>query len=117
MRTRPLQPGSTRAIIRNWTGSASTAARSTSSLQGGELPHARRPRQARKNQLQDKSQLKFKKGTMSITLQNGSNETAAPAAMPSFAARMLALAYGGVAYFMLVGTFIYAICRAQCLAS
>src|SRR4029078_2850767 len=95
MRTRPLQPGSNRAIIRNWTGSASTAARSTSSLQGGELPHARRPRQARKNPLPDNSQLKFKEGNMSITLQNGSNETAAPAAMPSFAARMLALAYGG----------------------
>jgi protein-S-isoprenylcysteine O-methyltransferase Ste14 len=46
---------------------------------------------------------------MSITLQNGSNETAAPAAMPSFAARMLALAYGGLAYLVFLGTFLYAI--------
>ena len=41
---------------------------------------------------------------MSITMQTGT-----PAAIPSFAMRMLALCYGGLAYLIFLGTFLYAV--------
>jgi len=44
---------------------------------------------------------------MSITMQTGSNSAATPT--PSFAMRMLALAYGSLAYLIFLGTFLYAI--------
>ena len=44
---------------------------------------------------------------MSITMQTGPN-TARPA-VASLAARMLALCYGGVAYLIFLGTFLYAV--------
>jgi protein-S-isoprenylcysteine O-methyltransferase Ste14 len=46
---------------------------------------------------------------MSITMQTGPNGPAAPAAVTSFAMRLLALGYGGLAYLIFVGTFLYAI--------
>jgi protein-S-isoprenylcysteine O-methyltransferase Ste14 len=46
---------------------------------------------------------------MSITIQTGSNDAVAPAAMPSLAMRMLTLAYGVFAYLVFLGTFLYAI--------
>ena len=46
---------------------------------------------------------------MSITIQTGSNDAVAPAAMPSLAIRMLTLAYGAFAYLVFLGTFLYAI--------
>src|SRR4029079_9504501 len=46
---------------------------------------------------------------MSMTIPTGSNSGAASAGVPTFATRMLALAYGGVAYFIFLGTFLYAI--------
>ena len=54
---------------------------------------------------------------MSITMQTGPN--AAPPAIASFATRLLTLCYGGLAYLIFLGTFLYAvgfvsaICRAQ----
>ncbi|MBR1251351.1 isoprenylcysteine carboxylmethyltransferase family protein [Bradyrhizobium sp. AUGA SZCCT0169] len=41
---------------------------------------------------------------MSITMQTGT-----PPAIPSFAMRMLALCYGGLAYLIFLGTFLYAV--------
>ncbi|MBR1229335.1 MULTISPECIES: methanethiol S-methyltransferase [unclassified Bradyrhizobium] len=41
---------------------------------------------------------------MSITMQTGT-----PAAIPSFAMRVLALCYGGLAYLIFLGTFLYAV--------
>jgi methanethiol S-methyltransferase len=44
---------------------------------------------------------------MSITMQTGPD--AAPPAIASFAARLLTLCYGGIAYLIFFGTFLYAI--------
>lgn len=44
---------------------------------------------------------------MSITMQTGPN--AAPPAIASFATRLLTLCYGGLAYLIFFGTFLYAI--------
>jgi protein-S-isoprenylcysteine O-methyltransferase Ste14 len=44
---------------------------------------------------------------MSITMQTGPN--AAPPAIASFAARLLTLCYGGIAYLVFFGTFLYAV--------
>ena len=55
---------------------------------------------------------------MSITMHTGP-ECAHAAAIASLAMRMLALCYGGVAYLIFLGTFLYAVgfvsryCRAQ----
>jgi methanethiol S-methyltransferase len=46
---------------------------------------------------------------MSITMQTGPNGPAAPAGVTSFATRLLALGYGGLAYLIFVGTFLYAV--------
>jgi protein-S-isoprenylcysteine O-methyltransferase Ste14 len=46
---------------------------------------------------------------MSITMQTGPNGPAAPAAATSFAMRLLTLGYGGLAYLIFAGTFLYAI--------
>src|SRR4051812_43785427 len=46
---------------------------------------------------------------MSITMQTGPNGPAAPAAVTSFAMRLLTLGYGGLAYVIFVGTFLYAV--------
>ena len=44
---------------------------------------------------------------MSITMQTGTN--AAPPAIASFATRLLTLCYGGLAYLVFFGTFLYAV--------
>ena len=44
---------------------------------------------------------------MSITMQTGPD--AAPPAIASFAARLLTLCYGGIAYLIFFGTFLYAV--------
>jgi methanethiol S-methyltransferase len=44
---------------------------------------------------------------MSITMQTGPD--AAPPAIASFAARLLTLCYGGIAYLLFFGTFLYAV--------
>src|SRR2546430_3129350 len=44
---------------------------------------------------------------MSITMQPGPN--AAPAAASSLAMRLLTLCYGGIAYLIFFGTFLYAV--------
>jgi protein-S-isoprenylcysteine O-methyltransferase Ste14 len=44
---------------------------------------------------------------MSITMQTGPN--AAPPAIASFATRLLTLCYGGIAYLIFFGTFLYAV--------
>lgn len=46
---------------------------------------------------------------MSITMQTGPNGPTAPAAVTSFAMRLLALGYGGLAYLIFTGTFLYAV--------
>jgi protein-S-isoprenylcysteine O-methyltransferase Ste14 len=46
---------------------------------------------------------------MSITTRTGPNSPVTPAAIPSLAMRMLALCYGGLAYLIFLGTFLYAI--------
>jgi protein-S-isoprenylcysteine O-methyltransferase Ste14 len=46
---------------------------------------------------------------MSITMQTGPNNPATPPAVTSFATRWLSLCYGGVAYLIFVGTFLYAV--------
>jgi methanethiol S-methyltransferase len=46
---------------------------------------------------------------MSITMQTGPNGPAAPASVTSFAMRLLALGYGGLAYLIFAGTFLYAV--------
>ena len=46
---------------------------------------------------------------MSITIQTDPNGAVAPAAISSFAMRMLVLGYGGLAYLIFLGTFLYAI--------
>jgi methanethiol S-methyltransferase len=46
---------------------------------------------------------------MSITMQTGPNGPAAPAAATSFTMRLLALGYGGLAYLIFTGTFLYAV--------
>ena len=46
---------------------------------------------------------------MSITIQTDPNGAVAPAAISSFAMRMLVLSYGGLAYLIFLGTFLYAI--------
>jgi hypothetical protein len=53
--------------------------------------------------------LKFKETKMSIKIQTGSNGDATLDAIPSFAIRMSALGYGGPAYLIFLGTFLYAI--------
>ena len=45
---------------------------------------------------------------MSITTQPGPHSPSAPV-IPSFALRVLALCYGGLAYLIFLGTFLYAI--------
>ena len=44
---------------------------------------------------------------MSITMQTGPD--AAPPAIASFATRLLTLCYGGIAYLIFFGTFLYAV--------
>src|SRR5258707_12945961 len=44
---------------------------------------------------------------MSITMQTGPN--AAPPAIASLATRLLTLCYGGIAYLIFFGTFLYAV--------
>jgi protein-S-isoprenylcysteine O-methyltransferase Ste14 len=46
---------------------------------------------------------------MSITMQTGPNSRATPPAVTSFAMRVLTLCYGGLAYVIFLGTFLYAI--------
>jgi protein-S-isoprenylcysteine O-methyltransferase Ste14 len=46
---------------------------------------------------------------MSITMQTGPNSAATPPAVSSFAMRVLTLCYGGLAYLIFFGTFLYAI--------
>jgi protein-S-isoprenylcysteine O-methyltransferase Ste14 len=46
---------------------------------------------------------------MSITMHTGPNGPAAPASVTSFATRLLTLGYGGLAYLIFVGTFLYAV--------
>ena len=46
---------------------------------------------------------------MSITMQTGPNSPATPPAVASFAMRVLTLCYGGLAYLIFLGTFLYAI--------
>jgi methanethiol S-methyltransferase len=46
---------------------------------------------------------------MSITMQTGPNGPAAPATATSFAMRSLTLGYGGLAYLIFTGTFLYAV--------
>src|SRR6185503_3124814 len=46
---------------------------------------------------------------MSITMHTGPNSSAAPAAAAPFGARLLSLTYGGIAYLIFLGTFLYAI--------
>src|SRR6478735_3442460 len=46
---------------------------------------------------------------MSITIQSGSNGATAQAGTPSLAMRLLALGYGGIAYLIFLGSFLYAI--------
>jgi methanethiol S-methyltransferase len=46
---------------------------------------------------------------MSITMQTGPNGPATPAGATSFAIRLLTLGYGGFAYLVFLGTFLYAI--------
>jgi protein-S-isoprenylcysteine O-methyltransferase Ste14 len=46
---------------------------------------------------------------MSITMQTGPNSAATPPAVPSLAMRALGVCYGGLAYLIFLGTFLYAI--------
>ena len=46
---------------------------------------------------------------MSMTIQSGSNGATAQAGTPSLAMRLLALGYGGIAYLIFLGSFLYAI--------
>ena len=46
---------------------------------------------------------------MSITIQSGSNGATAQAGTPSLAMRLFALVYGGIAYLIFLGSFLYAI--------
>ena len=46
---------------------------------------------------------------MSITLHTGPGHSATPTASSSLATRMLTLAYGGFAYLIFLGTFLYAV--------
>ncbi|XIA66346.1 methanethiol S-methyltransferase [Bradyrhizobium sp. TZ2] len=46
---------------------------------------------------------------MSITMQTGPNSPATPPAATSFATRVLTLCYGGLAYLIFLGTFLYAV--------
>ena len=46
---------------------------------------------------------------MSITMHTGPSSSATPAAAVSFGARLLSLTYGGIAYLIFLGTFLYAI--------
>jgi protein-S-isoprenylcysteine O-methyltransferase Ste14 len=46
---------------------------------------------------------------MSITMQTGPNSPATPPAVTSFAMRALTLGYGGLAYLIFLGTFLYAV--------
>ena len=46
---------------------------------------------------------------MSMTIQSGSNGATAQAGTPSLGMRLLALGYGGIAYLIFLGSFLYAI--------
>jgi protein-S-isoprenylcysteine O-methyltransferase Ste14 len=46
---------------------------------------------------------------MSLTMQTGPNSAAKPPAIPSLAMRVLTLCYGGLAYLIFLGTFLYAV--------
>lgn len=46
---------------------------------------------------------------MSITMQTGSNAPANPSAVTSLTMRALTLCYGGIAYLVFLGTFLYAV--------